>query len=85
MPQADAEVTDTSVAAVLTNEVTEKDAQVLSDSVIEKRRSFMCRAGDQQAEAGVPHQRSDFPFRGQQLSQLTCTVCSRAVSDNNYF
>jgi hypothetical protein len=44
-----------------------------------KRSScYISRAGTQVTTA-PSHIKFDFPFRGQQLSQLTCTVCSKSV------
>ncbi|XP_059484345.1 ubiquitin carboxyl-terminal hydrolase 30 homolog [Neocloeon triangulifer] len=41
-----------------------------------KRPCYISRAGKQLKT--TPSHKFDFPFRGQQLSQLTCTVCSKS-------
>ncbi|KAF4517136.1 hypothetical protein B566_EDAN006435 [Ephemera danica] len=40
------------------------------------RCSFVCRTGRDFNGLKMRQRRTDFPFRGQQLSQLSCTVCS---------
>jgi hypothetical protein len=42
-----------------------------------KHSCYMSRAGKQMKTS--PSLKFDFPFRGQQLSQLTCTICSKSV------
>lgn len=61
--------------------------QLISNIIGDNSKRSACyisRAGIQ-VKTAPSHVKFDFPFRGQQLSQLTCTVCSKSVNTLIHF
>ncbi|CAB3370220.1 Hypothetical predicted protein [Cloeon dipterum] len=86
--QATPAVQQTDILALLDKEPGADQAEVVVQAVRQnennesppskesKRPFYLSRAGKQMKTA--TSQKFEFPFRGQQLSQLTCTICSKS-------